>query len=201
MQMLEKIKFNNDDQLFILGDIIDRGDNPLDIIKHVMSHDNITMLLGNHEQMMLDYFDTRDDLWFYNGGRVTFSQLLPRGENEIRHIINWISRRETHCTVRLKNVNYRLVHAGLEYNPFTGELLNPQNKDYMIWARNDFLVDQKVPAGDVVIFGHTPTPYIHGNSKIWYGENKICIDCGAFFTGVLGCIRLDDMQAFYVGLE
>ena len=48
LQMLEKIKFNNDDTLYILGDIIDRGDNGIKILLDIMKRSNVIPLLGNH---------------------------------------------------------------------------------------------------------------------------------------------------------
>ena len=36
MQMLEKIKFNNEDTLYVLGDIVDRGDDGIKILLDMM---------------------------------------------------------------------------------------------------------------------------------------------------------------------
>ena len=43
--MLEKIDFSDSDELFIIGDIIDRGERPVDILEYVMDKPNITVLL------------------------------------------------------------------------------------------------------------------------------------------------------------
>ena len=51
LQMIEKIKLNNDDLLYILGDVIDRGDDGLKILFDMMKRPNIIPLLGNHEYM------------------------------------------------------------------------------------------------------------------------------------------------------
>ena len=51
-RMLEKIQFNSHDQLYILGDICDRGPCSLDIYFYIQKFDNITLLKGNHEYMM-----------------------------------------------------------------------------------------------------------------------------------------------------
>ena len=53
--MLEKIDFSDSDELFIIGDIIDRGERPVDILEYVMDKPNITVLLGNHEVMARDF--------------------------------------------------------------------------------------------------------------------------------------------------
>ena len=51
-RMLDKIQFNSHDQLYILGDICDRGPCSLDIYFYIQKFDNITLLKGNHEYMM-----------------------------------------------------------------------------------------------------------------------------------------------------
>ncbi len=56
--LYEKIGFTPpDDLLIFLGDYIDRGPKPLQVLDWMMAHEeeaNIIMLRGNHEQMMLD---------------------------------------------------------------------------------------------------------------------------------------------------
>jgi len=51
MQMLEKIKFSDNDTLYILGDIIDRGDDGIKILLNMMNRNNTIPILGNHEYM------------------------------------------------------------------------------------------------------------------------------------------------------
>ena len=53
-RLLELIQFSDADQLYIIGDVIDRGAMGEDILQKIMSASNMTMLLGNHEQMCLD---------------------------------------------------------------------------------------------------------------------------------------------------
>ena len=50
-QMLEKIQFNSNDTLYILGDIVDRGDEGIKILLDMMQRSNVVPLLGNHEFM------------------------------------------------------------------------------------------------------------------------------------------------------
>ena len=51
MQMLELLQFNKEDTLYILGDVIDRGENGMKILQDMMKHSNIIPILGNHEYM------------------------------------------------------------------------------------------------------------------------------------------------------
>lgn len=52
--ILKQIKLKAEDHLYILGDVIDRGPNGLGILRDIMKKDNTTLLLGNHEHMMLE---------------------------------------------------------------------------------------------------------------------------------------------------
>ena len=52
IKLLEKINFNQDDLLYIIGDICDRGPDTLKLIFYIQKHDNIILLKGNHEYMM-----------------------------------------------------------------------------------------------------------------------------------------------------
>ena len=54
MDMLKKIQFDDDDILYILGDILDRGPNPIQIILDVMKRPNVEVLAGNHCVMALE---------------------------------------------------------------------------------------------------------------------------------------------------
>ena len=80
-QMLELIRFSDEDHLYILGDVIGRSAMGVDILWRVMDAPNMTMLLGNHEQMCLSTLDTHNefgarDLWRMNGGMPTYRELL-----------------------------------------------------------------------------------------------------------------------------
>lgn len=49
MQMMTLIDFCEEDELYILGDVIDRGPKSVECIRWIMNRDNILTLLGNHE--------------------------------------------------------------------------------------------------------------------------------------------------------
>ena len=51
MNMLEKIGFSDDDILYVLGDVVDRGPEPAKILLDMMKRKNVVPLLGNHEAM------------------------------------------------------------------------------------------------------------------------------------------------------
>ena len=52
--ILAQINLQPDDHLYILGDAIDRLPDGIFILQDLMKMPNVTMLLGNHEHMMLE---------------------------------------------------------------------------------------------------------------------------------------------------
>lgn len=54
MEMLEKIGLKEEDTLYILGDIFDRGPHPIKTLLKLMKMPNAVCLVGNHELMALE---------------------------------------------------------------------------------------------------------------------------------------------------
>ena len=50
-------KLNENDKLFVLGDVIDRGSNGIEILLDIMSRKNVGFILGNHEWQMIRVLD------------------------------------------------------------------------------------------------------------------------------------------------
>lgn len=79
--LMEKIAASDlliEHKLVFLGDMIDRGPRSYSVVawvKQLCEEGKAIAILGNHESMMLEYFDRkipdRNDIWFYNGGRQT----------------------------------------------------------------------------------------------------------------------------------
>ncbi len=54
MKMMDKINFNSNDKLYILGDAMDRGPKSAECMEYIMEHKNIEYLIGNHDLMFLN---------------------------------------------------------------------------------------------------------------------------------------------------
>ena len=69
-RMLEQIRFSDEDTLYVLGDMIDRGPDPAGILDFVMYHKNLTALRGNHEDGFAQWNDNVEDKvhqrYYYN---------------------------------------------------------------------------------------------------------------------------------------
>ena len=54
LRLLKKAGFSDEDELYVLGDVIDRnGDGGIETLLWMMQQPNVTMLLGNHEATLL----------------------------------------------------------------------------------------------------------------------------------------------------
>ena len=49
LQLLEKINFTDEDEMYILGDMVDKGPDPIKLIQDLMVRPNIYPILGNHD--------------------------------------------------------------------------------------------------------------------------------------------------------
>ena len=105
-KMLELIEFNDNDRLYILGDLFDRNYGAAKIIERIYGKDNITVLMGNHEDMMLDYYDNVRgfSLWADNGGYPTREALREMGEDRPAETFGlgfWLDTATTTASIKL----------------------------------------------------------------------------------------------------
>ena len=202
MALLDKIKFDPpNDALYILGDAVDRGNNPIECVKFIMNTENVNFLIGNHEEMMLDYYDGKDFWgdWDNNGNKITKKQLKALDDIEREKIFLYFRQRPYYMTVDAAGTQYFLSHAGLDVS---APSLNHQSKEALIWSREEFY-EYKALDKYICIFGHTPTPFIYHSDdcSVWFDKkynDKICIDCGCAYGGALAALRLDDGEIFYI---
>jgi serine/threonine protein phosphatase 1 len=185
-----------EDTLVFIGDYIDRGPDPKGVVDFILDVKarvpNTVCLLGNHEQMFLDYLKGIDgDLFLNNGGISTLSSYGLPFASAMRdrkqsmpesHRLFFTSLRPYYETS-----DYIFVHAGLR----PGISLPAQNGDDMLWIRSEF-INSPYDFAKTIVFGHTPLrkPYINGK--------KIGIDTGAVYGGKLTCIMLPERKLYQV---
>lgn len=203
VQMLKKINFSKDDELYILGDIFDRGDEPIKILEYIWDHSNIFLIKGNHEYMFEKCYEDKSnlDIWFCNGGKNTFMEIVSKGQDFMDKTYRYIKN----LPLILKVDEFILIHAGL-YLPSNykdlniNEIIEMQIDDYLLWDR-DFFNSNDFIEGHTIISGHTPTISIQSEASIIKKTGKILIDCGAVFkdyNGQLACLCLDNLEEFYI---
>lgn len=202
--MLSEICFSEDDVLYVLGDVIDRGEYGVEILQRIMISSNMRLIRGNHEQMCLDALSGNNymfDVWMNNGGGVTCRRLMKLSDNLRHEILAYLDGLLEFMDIDVAGRSFYFVHA------FPGETSHER-----LWSRPSYLKPYR--HGDsTIILGHTPTFEFHANRlsylrsvahmEMFHGDGFIGIDCGCaspggVYKGCLGCLRLDDMAEFYV---
>lgn len=216
-EMLRKIKFSDADTLYVLGDVVDRGDRPIDILLDMMNRPNVFPIIGNHELMALDLLrelmveiteetvathlntSLMDRLlqWQMNGGDTTIKQFQKLPKDEREYVLDYLEEFVPYELIKVGNRKFLLVHSGLgNFSP--DKELDEYTLEELTYIRPDY--DRRYFDDDnlFIVGGHTPTLAISGKPEIYKNNNNICIDCGAAFGGKLACLCLDTPEEFYV---
>lgn len=217
--ILEQISFSEHDELYILGDIIDRGSSWYPIYQHIRANDNVHLLKGNHEKLMTDFLDCMGGYvdeksctttyssrvafmnWMRNGGGVTYDTYLTLSIEERAEIYQYFKNLPCYKIVDVGNTHFILSHARpVLYDGFDkieDNLESLIEDDEILWCRDIFA--QEFPENYKAIHGHSPVQYAFGIDEItsYSGYCIIDIDCGCAFGSKLACLRLDDMKEFY----
>ena len=189
-RLIDKIEWNPaNDRLIFIGDYIDRGENSKGVIDFILQlkEDStlIQCLIGNHEQMFIDYLsgvDSQSSL--LNGGLSTLRSYeeMRRSQDDPLIPPSHLDFFSSLLTM-IELEHYYIVHAG--FHPNIG--IEDQSLNDMIWIREEFIYSD-YDFGKVVIFGHTPF-----NSPLVM-KNKIGIDTGAVFGNYLTCLELPEKK-------
>ena len=189
-RLIDKIEWNPaNDRLIFIGDYIDRGENSKGVIDFILKlkEDStlIQCLIGNHEQMFLDYLSGVDhQSSLLNGGFSTLQSYEEVRRSQDDPLIP-SSHLDFFSTLlpMIELEQYYIVHAG--FRPHIR--IEDQDQNDMIWIREEFIYSD-YDFGKVVIFGHTPF-----NSPLVM-KNKIGIDTGAVFGNYLTCLELPEKK-------
>lgn len=217
LSLLNKARFfdREDNHLYILGDVIDRnGSGGVDILKWIREQPNVTLLLGNHEKMMLDcrwllerseniFINSHSirmlDQWKRNGGNTTLTALKKESPETVRDLLKYLTACPLYKTLRVGDRTYVLVHGGLGNFSPEKELSSYADHE-LLWERPE-LTTLYSPEQFTVILGHTPTDYYSKKhqGRILKTKGWWDLDTGAAReegTPMLLC--LDTLEEYYV---
>ena len=215
IQALQSINLQDEDTLYILGDVLDRGTGSFKIILDMMYRFNVIPLLGNHEFMAISVLSklvqeiTEDTIggfnqdfitgmltWFDNGGASTVEEFKKLSSDDRQAVLEYLGEFELYAEITVNGKEYVLVHAGLDNFDPSRKLSDYQLYE-LIWAKTDY---EKVYYTDkILITGHIPVQNITGgkSNQIYKKNHHIAIDCGCGFGGKLGVLCLDTMEEMY----
>jgi serine/threonine protein phosphatase 1 len=181
-----------------LGDYIDRGDSSratLDrLIEHAEMHETV-FLRGNHELIACNCLRDRGlfDEWLRLGGLVTLASygippdvLARKQVAELQAAFHdALPQKHLRFLGQLQDSfacgDFYFAHAGIRPNTE----LSQQKQDDLLWIREEFLSSDR-DFGKIIVHGHTP------RAEVEVRLNRINIDTGAFATGRLTCLAIED---------
>lgn len=192
--------------LILVGDLVDRGPDSAGVLRFVRELRDggpfrVRVIKGNHEEILL--------LAAQGNPRATRALVDIGGEATIRSF--GISDEEaaegsyadlaTLLKARIPDEDvallessedligigdYAFVHAGIK----PGVALADQDVKDLRWIRREFL-DSNRRHEKIIVHGHTPTPEIEER------PNRLGLDTGAFASGKLSAIGLEDDQRWF----
>jgi serine/threonine protein phosphatase 1 len=192
--------------LVFVGDLIDRGPSSAQVVERLRTyrHSGVrpVFILGNHEEVLLRILGGDAELitkWRWFGG----TQCLESYGVNVARLGN-LDREAQLAEVRraippshveflesfvdsCRFGDYLFVHAGIR----PGVELGAQLQSDMRWIREPFLLDDS-DHGFIVVHGHTISEEIEER------PNRIGIDTGAFRSGILTALAIEDVERWYV---
>lgn len=217
-KMLEKISFGKDDFMYILGDVVDRGDNGIEILMWLKEQDNIELLMGNHELMMLKCEFIIGDIneencigleltleektqyymnWLSNGGNTTLAGLKRVKQKDRKAVFEYIKKCPLYEDITVGGRRFVLTHSAIadfrEDKP-----LSEYKPRELVWTRHS-LEAKYFTDGTMCVFGHTPTVYFGSQyaDRAIFTDTWIDVDTGAGYGYTPMILRLDDLKAIY----
>lgn len=227
LDILDKINFSDDDFMYIIGDVVDRGPDSIKLLQYIMNMKNIKMIIGNHEDMMIKSLLFHDNVqfstWMANGGDETYEEFIKLSDNEQNKALHFLyTSPVVIANLKVDDNIFYLVHASHLNYYVDGELLYCDLYDEdikkCVWNRDYGYLDKqlnnkmykdlyaKYSKNMKMLIGHTPVYFTNYGKVTKEGRPVISksmsghlynLDCGCASALPLGCIRLNDLKEFY----
>lgn len=201
-ELMDNVLINDSDTLYILGDTVDFGDEPMELLEDISMRANVYAIAGARDYLaarMLYGFDkmlkggsTPDanyisemTAWVANGGQTTLDGFRALDADAREGVLDYLTEMTPYEEANVKGKTYILMSRGIaDYDADT------DLEDYEPEAF--FSDDAEAPEMEdaIVVVGGEPTK----SGKIERDGNIIRINCGA----KLACLCLENGKEFYV---
>ena len=222
-KMLEKINFSDDDLLYVLGDAVDYGPQPLAVLHDMSMRANVIPILGNHEFAAYEIINqfsqvefTEDGIkakpgsdidletyilemqdWVDIGGGPTIKDFKQLSDEERGDYLEYLEEFSLYEVVKIKGKIYILTHSGVPKGATKRTLEKFDAYEYTT-ATTDYNLEDFENV--ILITGHYPPAHTGEGDrwKIYRKGNHIALDTGAVLGETLACLCLDTNEEFYV---
>ena len=197
MELFEMVKFKFDyDTLISLGDLVDRGPKPIEVIEILMKIKNFIHILGNHDEWCYQYllYNNQPSEWVAQGGQSTLNAYRNNPKYKKRHIAFF----EKAKLYYIDDENRLFVHGGFNHRiPFDLQIVD---KELLIWDRSLVFTaieyeqyNQTIPHFKEIFVGHTPTQFIKESIPTKF-SNLWMLDTGVYISGKLSIMNIETKE-------
>ena len=205
-RLLQRINLKETDVLYVLGDVMDYGEQGMEVLTDMSMRANVYPVAGERELRALRVLTALDGMlkdgsmpdpefatemtdWANDGGMPTLTGFRALDEDMREGILDYLAEFALYEEVEVKGKQFVLVHAGIaDFDPDT---------DLEDYEPEDFFTPAPVGASffsdRALVVGHLPTD----SGKIEYEDGIVRIDCGVMQGGSLAALCLDNGEEFY----
>ncbi len=218
-KLLKAIRFTDRDDLYVLGDVVDRGPEPMKVLQDMMLRHNVYPVLGNHEYMAMKVLRkmnteihaenvathlTQEDMmnftyWLQDGGDTTAEDFRRLSAEEKEDILEYLEEFSLYEEAVVNGKRFVMVHADLHGFSEDKELEDYDLADLILY-RADYDKRYFKDENTFLITGHTPTFLINEDRTpfVYQKHGHIAIDCGCFYGERLAAYCLNNGKVTYV---
>lgn len=199
-----------ENRVVYLGDYLDRGAHVKETLDEVMSglpeNFDLVHLKGNHEEIFLSFLEdaTMLEMWLGLGGQATllnygvqppgYGFSTKRAETVQEMLLDAMPRSHLAFLRGLKPYvqigDFFFAHAGIR----PGRPLDKQSDADLFWIRDEF-TGSPADHGVMVVHGHSIKEQVQKRG------NRVGIDTGAYATGVLSCLVIENERMRFLSTE
>ena len=214
-EMLEKLSAGEHDAVFVLGDVLDVGEDGIEILMDMMYRANIYPVLGEREyyaKKLLPVIaeagsvekakeaadeETKEMLekWLGMKSEKTIEDFLKLDAEDRESVLDFLEEFAAFEEIECKGKKFVLCHAGID-NFEDRDLYEHEEEDF-VFAKTDY---SKIYFPDAyLVTGHTHTVALGKElaGKVYAKKRHLALDCGAAFGGRLAAVCLDTLKVYY----
>ncbi len=201
-KLMDNVLIGDSDTLYILGNTVDFGDEPMELLEDISMRANVYAVAGARDYLaarMLHGFDkmlrtgaspdadyiAEMTAWVAEGGQTTLDGFRALDADAREGVLDYLTEMTLYEEADVKGKTYILISRGLANYAAETDL-----EDY---GPEDFFADDVTAPeieGAIVVVGGEPTK----SGKIEREGNVIRINCGA----KLACLCLENGKEYYV---
>lgn len=214
-KLIKKINLKESDTLYILGNIVDHGEQSIELVNELSAQYNVYSVLGEHDYkayLLLSEFDRilkeggapsasfsrKMIAWAQDGGQVTLEAFKGADEDSKEGFLDYLSDLPVFEEVKLKSgKEFVLICRGIDNFNKDTDLYDYELEDFM----NGFIDIEENYYGDKTLvvgyldYEHTPAGR---TGKVTAKNHNIALACDMSENDDVVCVCLETNDEYYV---